>query len=83
MAVGSRTVTAITGAPSYDVGVSGNTTQFGGSLSVSAGATNFGAIGPMAFYSATSIVITATSGSFTGGAVRIAIEYALLTPPQS
>ncbi len=83
LAVGSRTVTAITGAPSYDVGVSGNTTQFGGSLSVSAGATNFGAIGPMAFYSATSIVITATSGSFTGGAVRIAIEYALLTPPQS
>jgi len=82
-AVGSRTVTAVTGAPSYGVGVVGNTTQFGGSLGVTAGSSNIGVIGPTAFYSPTNIVITATSGSFTGGTVRIAIQYALATPPQS
>jgi Major tropism determinant N-terminal domain len=82
-AVGSRTVTAVTGAPSYGVGVTGNTTQFGGSLGVSAGSSNIGVIGPTAYYSPTNIVVTATSGSFTAGQVRIAIQYALLTPPQS
>ena len=82
-AVGSRTITAVTGAPSYGVGVSGTPTQFGGDLGVAEGSSNVGAIGPTAFYSPTSIVIAATSGSFTGGTVRIAIQYALLTPPQA
>ena len=80
-AVSARTVTAITGAPSYGVGVSGNATQFGGSLGSAAGSSNSGIIGPSGFYSPTPIVITATSGSFTGGAVRIAIQYALFNVP--
>ena len=36
-AVSELVVTAVTGAPSFGVGVSGNTTQFGGSLGASAG----------------------------------------------
>ncbi len=80
-AVSSRTVTAVTGAPSYGVGVSGNATQFGGSLGIAAGSNNSGIIGPTGFYSPTPVVITATSGSFTGGAVRIAIQYALFNVP--
>lgn len=82
-AVSELVVTAVTGAPSFGVGVSGNTTQFGGSLGVSAGSSNSGIIGPTGFYSATPIVITATSGSFTGGAVRISIQYMLCNAPTS
>ncbi len=80
-AVSSRTVAAVTGAPSYGVGVAGNATQFGGGLGPAAGSTNVGVIGPTAFYSPTAILITATSGSFTGGSVRVAIQYALFNPP--
>jgi hypothetical protein len=83
LSVGARTVTAVTGAPSYGVGVSGNPTQFGGALNIAAGSTNFGIIGPSGFYSATPLVVTATSGSFTGGAVRLSIHHVLVAPPTS
>ncbi len=82
-AVSSRTITAITGAPSYGVGVAGNTAQFGGGLGTAAGSTNVGVIGPTAFYAPTAILVTATSGSFTGGSVRVAIQYALFGAPVS
>jgi hypothetical protein len=80
LAVGARVVTAITGAPSYEVGVSGNLTQFGSALAIAAGSTNYGLIGPTAFYVATTLTITATSGSFTGGQVRLSISYLLANP---
>ncbi len=79
-AVGTRTVSAITGAPSFEVGVSGNAAQFGSGLNVAAGSINFGLIGPTAFYSVTPLIVTATSGSFTGGAVRLSIHYMLMGP---
>jgi hypothetical protein len=81
LAVSSRTVTAVAGAPSYGVGVAGNATQFGGGLGTSAGSTNIGVIGPTAFYAATPVVVTATSGSFTAGQVRIAIQYLVFGAP--
>jgi len=80
LAVGARVVTAITGATSYEVGVSGNLSQFGSGLSISAGSTNYGLIGPAAFYSATTLTITATGGSFSGGQVRLSIAYMLANP---
>jgi len=83
-AVSSRTVTVISGAPSYGIGtVGGGSTQFGALLGATAGSTNSGIIGPTAFYSATNIAIAATSGSFTSGSVRIAIHYLLCGPPSS
>ena len=81
--VGARTVTAITGASSYEVGVSGNLSQFGSGLGIAAGSTNYGIIGPTGFYSTTNLVITSAGGSFIGGAVRLAIFYLLITPPTS
>jgi hypothetical protein len=83
LGVSTRTVTAITGATSYDCGISGEPAKFGGSLGVAAGSTNAGAIGPTAFYAATPVRLTANGGSFTGGAVRIAIHYLLPRVPQS
>lgn len=73
--VSERVTTTITGATSFDVGVSGNTSQFGGTLGLTAGSTNLGVIGPTGFYAATAIRLTANGSNFTAGAVRIAIHY--------
>ena len=83
LGVSTRTVTSVTGAASYDCGIAGEPSKFGGSLGVAAGSTNSGVIGPTAFYSPTPIRLTANGGSFTGGAVRIAIHYLLPRVPQS
>ena len=83
LGVSTRTVTAITGATSYDCGIAGEISKFGGSLGIAAGSTNVGVIGPQAFYAATPIILTANGGNFTGGAVRIAIHYMLPIAPQS
>lgn len=82
-AVTVRTVTTVTGATSFDCGVAGNTSQFGGSLGVAAGSTNIGVIDPTAFYAATSIRLTANGGDFSGGAVRVAIHCRVYEEPQS
>jgi hypothetical protein len=79
MAVGARVLTTITGAASYEVGVAGNLSQFGSTLSTTVGSTNFGLIGPTAFYVATTLTITA-AGAFTGGQVRLSISYMLANP---
>jgi Protein of unknown function (DUF2793) len=83
LGVSTRTATAITGATSYDCGIAGELSKFGGSLGIAAASTNVGVIGPQAFYSATPIVLTANGGNFTGGAVRIAIHYLLPIAPQT
>jgi hypothetical protein len=79
-AVCTRTVTAIAGAPSFQVGVSGNLGQFGSGLNVAAGSVNDGLIGPTAFYSTTPLIVSATSGAFTSGSVRLSIHYMLMGP---
>jgi hypothetical protein len=80
LAVGARVISAITGATSYEVGVAGNLSQFGSTLGVAAGSTNFGLIGPTAFYTATTLTITAAGGSFAAGQVRLSISYLLANP---
>ncbi|WP_313138195.1 DUF2793 domain-containing protein [Paracoccus jeotgali] len=75
LGVSCRVVTAITGAASFDCGIAGETSKFGGSLGVAVGSSNIGVIGPTAFYAPTPIRLTANGGSFTGGTVRIAIHY--------
>lgn len=81
LAVSSRTVTAVTGAPSYGCGITGEPTKFGGGLGIAAGSSNVGVIGPTALYADTAIRITATSGSFTGGSVRVAAHLLVFDPP--
>ena len=80
LAVGARVLTTISGAASYEIGVSANLSQFGSLLSISAGSSNFGLIGPTAFYTNTTIIITAAGGSFTGGQVRLSISVLLANP---
>ena len=81
LAVGVRVITTITGPTSYEIGVAGNLSQFGSALSLPAGSNNFGLIGPTAFYTATNLILTATGGSFSAGAVRLSISYLLVNPP--
>ncbi len=75
LGVSVRTVTAVLGASSFDCGVNGEPSKFGGSLGVAVGSSNIGVIGPTAFYADTPIRLTANGGNFAGGAVRIAIHY--------
>lgn len=76
LGVSTRTTTAITGATSYDCGPTGGTVDaYGGSLGIAAGSTNIGVIGPTAFYSDTTVTLTANGSNFTGGAVRVSIQY--------
>jgi hypothetical protein len=82
-AVGTRVLTAVAGAPSFGVGVSGNATQFGGALNVALGSTNFGIIGPTGVYLATNLIVTATSGSFTAGQLRLSMKIMLVPPSNS
>jgi hypothetical protein len=90
-AVSVLVVTAITGATSFNVdastsasGGAGTTAgQFGASLGVSAGTSNSGVIGPAAWYAASTIKLTANGSNFTGGSVRVAIQYMLCGPPTS
>ncbi len=75
LGVSARTVTAVLGASSYDCGIAGEPSKFGGSLGVAVGSSNIGVIGPTAFYADTAVRLTANGGSFSGGSVRIAIHY--------
>jgi hypothetical protein len=81
LAVSSRTTLAITGATSYSVGISGNTGKFGSSLGIALGSTNIGVIGPEAFYANTQLVVTAGGSNFTGGKVRLAIQFLSFAAP--
>lgn len=81
LGVSTRVVTAITEAASFDCGVAGETSKFGGALSIAADSTNTGVIEPQAFYADTPIVLTAQGGNFTGGAVRLTIHYLTLGAP--
>jgi hypothetical protein len=83
LGVSTRTVTAVTGAASYDCGIAGEPAKFGGSLGVAAGSTNAGVIGPQAFYAPTPVRLTANGGAFAGGSLRIAIHYLLPGVPPS
>lgn len=83
LAVASRTTQAITGATSYNVGVAGNTSQFGGSLGAALGSNNVGVIGPTAFYANTPIRVSANGGNFTAGRVRVVLYALAFTAPTS
>lgn len=83
----TRVTTAITGATSFDIGASQDSTIWGDSISVSAGTTtdisDFTSNGIYFYMSAQSVVLTANGSSFTGGAVRITVHYLSCSAPTS
>ncbi len=81
-AVGATVVVAVTGAASYAVSDSGS--SYGSGLSVAAGSSNLGLIGPKGVYSGgLPVTLTASGGAFTGGAVRLSYHVAFMAPSAS
>ncbi len=72
--VSVRTLNSISGAQSFDCGIAGERSKFGGSLGCAAGASNLGVIGPTAFYADTPVRLHANGGAFAGGRVGLAIH---------
>jgi Major tropism determinant N-terminal domain len=91
LSVSVRVAAAITGATGFNVdattssggGAGTAAGQFGSGIAVAAGSTNVGVIGPTAWYAPSTIKLTASGGSFTGGQVRVAIQYLLCGAPTS
>ena len=83
LAVSVRTTEAITGATSYNCGVAAELNKFGGSLGIAPGSSNIGVIGPTAYYADTPIRLSNVGGDFTGGKVRVAIQYLTFTAPST
>ncbi|NNJ68110.1 MAG: DUF2793 domain-containing protein [Boseongicola sp.] len=80
-----RVLADIGGAASFEVGVAGSSNRYGSGIGVSTGAWLRGITGnPLAYYSDTDVVLTATGGSFDGsGVVRLAVNFAELTLPRA
>lgn len=74
-----RVQTAITGATSYNCGIVGDLSKYGGTLGIAGGSSNLGVTGPTAFYANTPVRFSAVGGNFTGGVIRVAIHYLILT----
>lgn len=81
--VSARVTETIAGATSYKVGISGELDKFGDLLDINEGSSNFGIIGPTAFYADTPVIVTANGSDFLSGKVRLAIQHLLVIPPQS
>lgn len=75
LTVNVRVTTAVTGASSFDVGIAGETSKFGGSIGIGQDSTNIGIIGPTAFYSDTAVRLSANGSNFTGGVIRTTMQY--------
>lgn len=80
MAVGARTVTAIAGGPSSQLGVSRKPTAIRSGLNLAAGSINFGLIGRTAFHFNDFFVVSATSGAFACGSVHLSSHHMLMGP---
>jgi len=80
-----RVLADIGGAASFEVGVAGSSNRYGSGIGVPTGAWLRGITGnPLAYYSDTDVVLTATGGSFDGsGVVRLAVHFAELTLPRA
>lgn len=83
LAVSTRTTVAVTGAASYNCGVSGDASKFGGTLGVAKNSSNIGVVGPTAYYADTPVVLSAVGGNFVGGKVRVAIHLLRFDAPAS
>jgi hypothetical protein len=77
-------IAAITGCTAFEIGVTGTPAMFVTGLGTGAGSNNAGIGGPNNFYSATPLLLTSTAGgNFTGGTIRLSIQYLTIAPPTS
>jgi hypothetical protein len=83
LAVNTRVMEAVTGTvTSFGVGVSGDTSRYGNGIGTGADSTNIGlTYHPVSYYSDTPLLLTPDAGSFSGGLVRINVQYLAFRGP--
>lgn len=83
LGITARVITAITGTGGgWSLGVPADTGRYGVGLGVTQNAYAHGVTGqPQTYYGGTDLVLSAGSGAFTGGAVRLAIHGWSIEPP--
>ena len=80
--VTARVIEAVTGSPSWKLGVPGASGRYGTQIGAALNSELNGVSGsPVGYYGDTPLMIEAESGAFTGGRVRLAVHYLKLTPP--
>lgn len=84
LGVTARVTESIAGATTWSLGVAGSPDRYGSGFGVGLNAFSHGVTGsPVAYYGASSLLLTAAGGNFTGGGVRIAVHYFELSPPRA
>lgn len=84
LGVTGRVIQPITGAATWRCGVAGATNRYGSGIGAALNSWLNGVSGtPTAYYGNTNLLITAESGSFTGGTVRLTSHFFLLQPERS
>lgn len=83
LGVTARVIQEITGVPSWSLGVSGSPDRYGSGVDVGLNAYVHGVTGsPLAYFGGSTLLLTANSGSFSAGTVRLAAHYFDLSPPR-
>lgn len=77
IAVNTRVIEEVTGTvTTFGVGVSGDTSRYGNGIGKAVDSTNIGmSYHPVTYYSDAPVLLTPDAGSFTGGLVRINVQY--------
>ncbi len=77
LAVNTRVINAVTGSvTTFGVGVSGDTSRYGNGIGKATDSTNIGlTYHPVSYYSDTPLLLTPDAGAFTGGLVRLNVQY--------
>jgi hypothetical protein len=83
LAVNTRVMEEITGTlTSFSVGVSGDTSRYGSGIGIGQDSTTIGlSYHPVSYYSDTPLLLTPDAGSFSGGLVRINVQYLAFRGP--
>ncbi len=76
-----RVISDISGATTWDIGVTGDLQRYGSGLGVSLNSWVSGPGTPQVYWSPTALEITAQGGNFTGGTIRLVAHYAQLSLP--
>lgn len=84
LGVTARVIETIGGATSWSLGVTGSPDRYGSGIGVGLNAFAHGVTSsPLAYYGGSTLLLTAESGTFSGGTVRIAAHYFELSPPRT
>ena len=82
LAVNSRVTTEVIGATSFDVGVSDDSARYGSGIGIALDSTNIGmSYHPITYYANTPIELTAQGSDFTGGVIKITVQYIEIRGP--